>query len=149
MILLAFLCGASGSLPAAQNLADKSPFLPPNYSANDNSRQKDQPKKEEEEIKFMGVYNVGEIWYFYLYSIKEDKGYWVRINDRSAHFYVKSFNQAQNSIMVEINNMVKEIKLNIMGFIWKDSFQFSTFSYYRFLIMGKAQVCFWCLEFFF
>ncbi len=107
--MAAFLC-------AGKDIADESPFVPADYSPYDMSKNKPAPKKEkQEEIKFQGVYNIGKNWRFYLFNTKNNKGEWVTLNDRKASFFIKEFDEKDNSVLVENDGMNRKIFLETPG----------------------------------
>ena len=106
----------SSSLVAQQNrdLAEDSPFLPPDFKIQIQKEMEEKAKPPpappkpppliEKNLEFKGCMRLRNVWRFSIFDKRSGKSSWVRFNEKSdAGFTVIEFNVEDKSIVIEEN----------------------------------------------
>ncbi len=115
LFLLVCSCAIPLQLFSQNQLAEKSPFLPPGYG------QKVEPPKPtpviqtqgpiSREIEFRGIVQMGGVYQFSIYNTKEQKGYWLKENAVEDGIAVKSYDTDAATIVVTMNGRSERLTL--------------------------------------
>lgn len=96
-------------------LAEKSPFLPPGYGEKEPEKpvppaiQTQGPISRE--IEFRGVVQLGGVYQFSIYNTKEQKGYWLKENTVEGGIAVKNYDTDAATIVVTMNGRSEQLTL--------------------------------------
>ncbi len=110
---LVIFMAASGSFLQGTDLVDNSPFIPDNFNARQkaNKPQSNKPKTSGLEVEFRGVYSIDGEYHFSIYNKKDQKGEWVRLGETGATYEVTGYDEASNSIQLNIDGKNQEMTL--------------------------------------
>lgn len=95
-------------------LAENSPFLPPGHGKEET--KKPEPKVQPQgpisrEIEFRGIVQMGGAYQFSIYNKKEEKGYWLKENDREDGISVNSYDADAATVVVLMNGRSERLTL--------------------------------------
>ena len=112
--LAALIALTAAPLSASASLADKSPFLPPNYNQKPAAPIKAaiQPQGPvSREIEFRGVIQMEGEYRFSVFNRKEQKAYWLYENQAEDGISVREFDPDSSSVVVNLNGRAERINL--------------------------------------
>lgn len=99
---------------SVSSLSEKSPFLPPGHG-------KEAPKPKEpvvqpqgpisREIEFRGMVQINGVYQFSIYNKKEQKGYWLKMNESEDGIAVNEFDENASTIIVNMNGRSERLTL--------------------------------------
>ncbi|HKK19084.1 MAG TPA: hypothetical protein VJ952_10430 [Opitutales bacterium] len=102
------------SLFADTKLSEKSPFLPPGYGEEEVKPAEPvvQPQGPiSREIEFRGIVQIGGVYQFSIYNKKDQKGYWLKENERQDGISVNNFEEDASTIVVLMNGRSERLTL--------------------------------------
>jgi len=111
-VLLVLLLGAP--LYSNTKLAEKSPFLPPGHGKEEAKPAEPvvQPQGPiSREIEFRGIVQIDGVYQFSIYNKKEQKGYWLKENEREDGISVNNFNEDASTIVIMMNGRSERLTL--------------------------------------
>ena len=113
-------------LSAQQNrdLAEDSPFLPPNFKAQLQKKLEEEKKPPppppkpppliEKNLEFKGCMRLRNVWRFCIFDKRSGKSSWVKLNNKSdAGFTVIEFDVENKTVVIEENGHKESISLKI------------------------------------
>lgn len=89
--------------PAASNLLENSPFLPPNNSQG--------AAQEATPLELRSVLKAGSVYEFSLYDTAKKQSTWVGLNESGHDFLIKAFDPANDSVTVEQRSRTYKLTL--------------------------------------
>lgn len=95
-------------------LSEKSPFLPPGYGKEETKPAEPvvQPQGPiSREIEFRGMVQINGVYQFSIYNKKEQKGYWLKENERENGLSVSNFDENASTIVVLMNGRSERLTL--------------------------------------
>ena len=114
MLALLAIYAFSAPLFSDSKLTEKSPFLPPGYGKEEAKPAEPvvQPQGPiSREIEFRGIVQIGGVYQFSIYNKKEQKGYWLKENEREDGISVNNFNEDASTIVVLMNGRSERLTL--------------------------------------
>lgn len=101
-------------------LSERSPFLPPGFVPPEERTQAAPPPAATQgplsrRFEFRGVYELAGEYRFLITDRRTREGKWVPLDDSSAPFHVRSFDLANNSIMLNHEGQTETIELERLG----------------------------------
>lgn len=120
IFVLALLTGGGGNAVLLGGLAERSPFLPPGFVPPEERTQAAPPPAGTQgplsrRFEFRGVYELAGEYRFLITDRRTREGKWVPLNDSSAPFHVRSFDLANNSIVLNHEGQTETIELERLG----------------------------------
>lgn len=119
LVIVAGICMAATAMQAESNLVQNSPFLPEGWG-----EEKEPPPKPIEvppqppvsqlarEIEFRGVFQIGNGKpKFNLFDKKNQKGFWLALDEANDRFKVTRYNKASGSITLTSAGRSEEISM--------------------------------------
>jgi hypothetical protein len=113
-LCLSILLGAVNFCVAAANLDTNSPFLPPGYGQQRTAPPKKPPttnSRLQRELEFRGIVQLNGTFRFSLFHKKENKSYWIKLNESVSGIRINSFNPDNNSIVVNMGGQDESLTL--------------------------------------
>lgn len=97
-------------------LSENSPFLPPGHGKEET--KKPEPKIQPQgpisrEIEFRGIVRIGGVYQFSIYNKKEQKGYWLKENDREDGIAVNNYDADASTVVVLMNGRSERLTLMV------------------------------------
>lgn len=102
------------SLFAQNKLAEKSPFLPPGHGQKEPEPPKPIVQTQgpiSRELEFRGIVQLGGVYQFSIFNKKDQKGYWLKVNQREDDISVNSFDPNASSVVVMMNGRSERLSL--------------------------------------
>ncbi|MFU8848120.1 MAG: hypothetical protein ACNA77_05325 [Opitutales bacterium] len=102
------------SLFSQDKLAEKSPFLPPGHGKKEPEPPKPVVQTQgpiSRELEFRGIVQLGGVYQFSIFNKKDQKGYWLKENQRKDGISVNNFNPNASSILVMVNGRSERLSL--------------------------------------
>lgn len=113
-IFLALILSAHTPLFGESQLSEKSPFLPPGYGQEETKPAEPvvQPQGPiSREIEFRGIAQIGGVYQFSIFNKKEQKGYWLKENEREDGISVSSFDDNASTVVILMNGRSERLTL--------------------------------------
>ena len=114
ILLCCTLCLIFDTGLTAGTLENKNPFLPKDYEGGNNSVLKPKPLPSgtiNKLIEFRGFLTLGNITQFSLYNKRENKGYWISLNQSKGGIRVSNFDKRSKSVTVSMNGRTERVTL--------------------------------------
>jgi hypothetical protein len=99
---------------AAESLSSKSPFLPPGYNQQgpaEPAQPQAPPGVIAREIEFRGVVKFGPEYQFSLFDKRDQKSYWIRMNETRGGITVRSYDPSELTVAVSKSGRTERIGL--------------------------------------
>ncbi|PXA04522.1 hypothetical protein DDZ13_04925 [Coraliomargarita sinensis] len=96
------------------SLSEKSPFLPPGYGTEkpEEAEPVVQPQGPiSRELEFRGIVQIDGVYQFSLYNKKDQKGYWLKANEREDGISVSNYEADSSTIVVLMNGRSERLTL--------------------------------------
>lgn len=113
-VFLVLALTVQASLFSETKLSEKSPFLPPEYGKEEAKPTESvvQPQGQiSRELEFRGIVQIGNVYQFSIYNKKEQKGYWLKQNEREDGISVNNFDESASTIVVMMNGRSERLTL--------------------------------------
>lgn len=113
LFILAAGAAAQEEEAGTLTLIAKSPFLPPDFQPPGTVAAK-APPDQLASYEFRGVYQLGEVYYFNLYNVREKKGSWIASTARPGGDEsprIVRFNPEEDELQVEIEGKALSLSL--------------------------------------
>ena len=116
------LCCASLTAQQTRDLAEDSPFLPPNYKLQLQKKLEEEKKPPppppkpppliEKNLEFKGCMRLRNVWKFCIFDKRSGKSSWVKLNSKAdAGFTVIEFDVENKTVVIEENGHKESISL--------------------------------------
>lgn len=104
------LLSTSGLLPSVSanvySLVEKSPFIPPNFSPPSNRVPPRTAQQQENDYSYQGVYQIGDAFFFNIYSRSENKGQWVRSDSEDGSgIRILDYDLKEDAVEIEVDGV--------------------------------------------
>ncbi len=112
--VLAALAAFQPLAATAETLEEKSPFLPPGYNREgpaETVEAQAPPGVVAREVEFRGVVKFGAEYQFSLFDKRDQKGYWIRMNETKGGITVRSYNPSELTVAVSKGGRTERISL--------------------------------------
>ena len=100
--------------PLEAQLAEKSPFLPPNHGATEKPAPRTTVPAQgplSRELEFRGMVSLGGQRQFSIFSKKANTGYWINENQSVEGIQVRGFDPANATVIISMNGRSERLTL--------------------------------------
>lgn len=113
-VTVLLLIGLTGPLFSDSTLSERSPFLPPGYGKEEVKPVEPvvQPQGPiSRELEFRGIVQIDGVYQFSVYNKKEQKGYWLKENEREDGIAINDFDENASTIVIMMNGRSERLSL--------------------------------------
>ena len=114
IILCCTLCLIFDTELTAGTLENKNPFLPKGYGEKNNSVSTPKllpPGTINKLVEFRGFLTLGSITQVSLYNKRENKAYWISLNQSEGGISVSNFDKRSKSVTISMNGRTERLSL--------------------------------------
>lgn len=114
-LVILFTSSLHTSTLSANELVEKSPFLPPDHNAKPAEPEKPEVQPQgpiSRELEFRGIVKMDGKYQFSIYNKKDQKGYWLTENEAAkSGLVVRDFDADSSSVIVNMNGRSERLTL--------------------------------------